>query len=105
MKLLLLGLVLLADGWLCGLISAQVRRKKWHPASVLVSTTISAIIWALMAKDDAKSLAFVGVLFDVLYAGGYFMVILYMGERLTWVGALGAVMAIAGVVLMGMAES
>jgi hypothetical protein len=104
MKLLVLGLILLADGWLCGFISAQVRRKRWHPASVVLSTAISSVIWALMAKDSSKSLAFMSVLFDVLYAGGYFMVILAMGERLTWLGAAGAALATAGVLMMGASE-
>lgn len=104
MKLVFLTLLLLVDGWICGFISYKIRTHSWAGPTIFISTAISSLLWMWMAKDDSKSLAFMSVLFDVTYAAGYFMIILFLGERMTKLSVLGAILALSGVFLMEMAE-
>lgn len=77
---------------------------KWRAAEIsplwlfpcgLIGTTL----WVFAARS-AERLTFLGIVWDVLIAGSYFLTFLALGESVTLLQALGAAMAIAGIVMM-----
>lgn len=68
--------------------------------SAILSAVLSGAVWGLMCLH-AQSLVFASLLYDVVATLTYTVIFLLNGDRLSPVQAVGAVMALIGIALVG----
>ena len=100
-----IALFLLAiTGIICAKISKLVRLKQANPLLLLITTSLSTLVWMWMARYGKTSLVYASVVYDVVYAGTYFAALVFFGDRPQTIQYIGAALAISGVALMGLGE-
>ena len=88
------------SGVLGALISKAAKLDKIHWIAVTLSALIPGLVWALIVRRKPDSLATMGVTFDIIYGGAYFITFVSLGEKVTTVNVIGAFLAITGLALL-----
>ena len=104
MRLVLFLLTVLAEGAWSGLVSKRISDKQWHRATIYTCGWFAGLAWTSMIQSSTRSLLFLAVLNDIVYATGCFGCLAYMGGRTSLLGLAGIVVATIGLVMIGQAE-
>jgi len=99
-KYTILYILILCSAIIGAIVSKQAKLNNISYAYVVLASIFPGIIWTLMIKKTNSSLAMIGVLFDVIYALGYFLTFIILGEKINNIQFLGAIFAIIGIILL-----
>lgn len=99
MALVAIGLIL--DGCLGGWISTKVRNQQYGVWFTFLSGNISLLIWAYLSKWSQMSLPKASVFFDVVYNASWFLMLIYLGARMTPIQMFGIALVTLGIALLG----
>lgn len=96
------ALILLTIANIAGaFVSVGVRSGSTSALWLYLTSMVSMTAWVLMMKSPIR-MTFATILFDVMAAGIYLIVMVSSGEPLTPLHAAGAIIALLGVVFMSL---
>jgi multidrug transporter EmrE-like cation transporter len=91
-------------GILGAYLSRQVRADELHWSAMYITTFLSSSVWIYLTRVSSLSLVWASCLYDVVYCLAFFLGFLLLGERVSWIQAVGVVLLLAGMSLVSIGE-
>ena len=101
LELILVAIGLILDGVLGAWISSRVRGQFFGIWACFLSGNLSLLVWAYLTRYSKMSLPTASIAFDVLYNAAWFVMLIYLGQKMTYVQMIGIALVTLGVALLG----